>query len=125
MSKVKVCESPIHGKGLFASDLILVGEVILKMSPHHFSVEKYHPWNGEDMGTIPYFINHSCEANSILVFSDAEWKMILKATSIIEIDEEVTLDYSLIELVGDFIPCLCGSLKCRGTFPVNRKKLKS
>jgi hypothetical protein len=108
---------------LFAAADIAVGEVILRMSPHHFSVERFHPWNGEDMGTIPFFINHSCDANSLLVFSDAEWKMQLRAVKFIPANAEVTLDYALVEVGGEFIPCNCRAVNCRGTFPVNRKQV--
>jgi SET domain-containing protein len=93
------------------------------MSPHSFSIERFHPWNGEDMGIIPFFLNHSCESNAHLTFSQIDWEMILTATVFIKAGEEITLDYTVVEVTGDFIPCNCPSPKCRGSFPVNRRKL--
>lgn len=123
MPKVKVRESSIHGKGLFATENILPGEIILSMSAHLFSLEKFHPWNGEDMGTIPFFINHSCGANAILVFSQDLGRMLLRAQILIEKEQEITLNYWLTEISGELIPCNCPSANCRGSFPVHRKKI--
>jgi hypothetical protein len=123
-SRTTVCESPIHGKGLFVCDWpIIAGEVILKMDPSLFSVEKFHPWNGQDMGTVPYFINHSCKPNAVVCFSEAKGEMTLVAATTIWLGEEITIDYNLVEVGGTLITCNCRSENCRGTFPVNRRKL--
>ena len=116
---VAVKDSPIHGKGLFAGRALRLGEILLRMDPDSFSQKKRHPWNGRNRDVLPFFINHSCDPNTALVFLASDKAMSVIVTRAIASGAEVTLDYCLIELGGRRIPCLCGTDKCRGSFPVN------
>ena len=116
---VVVKDSPIHGKGLFAGRALRIGEILLRMDPDSFSQKKRHPWNGRNRDVLPFFINHSCDPNTALVFLASDRAMSVIVTRAIASGTEVTLDYCLIELGGRRIPCRCGTDKCRGSFPVN------
>lgn len=112
-----VTDSQIHGKGLFASRNLHIGETILRMNFDDFSARERHPWNGKNRDILPFFVNHSCGPNACLAASLVDQAMLLKAIRSIKKGEEVTLDYFLVEIGGTFLPCLCGSVGCRGVFP--------
>lgn len=118
---VCVKDSPIHGKGLFAARDLAPGEVVVRMDTDSFSTKQHHPWNRRNADILPFFVNHSCSPNAVLVFSPSERAMVVVTAAPIKADEEVTLDYFLLELGGNLIPCRCNAPNCRGSFPVNRK----
>ncbi|MFA6269499.1 MAG: SET domain-containing protein-lysine N-methyltransferase [archaeon] len=60
------------------------------------------------------WINHSCEANSELVFGQN--RVVLKSKREIKAGEEITVDYYLTEEKNNLLPCACGSEKCRNFF---------
>ena len=122
--RFEVLQSPIHGKGLFACGLpIAMGEIIMQISPEHFSNQKRHPWNRKYPDVAAHFINHSCQPNAMIVFSEASRAMSVVASRFIRPHEEITLDYHLLEVGGALIPCQCKSPNCKGTFPVNQNTL--
>lgn len=116
---IVVRESPIHGKGMFATRVLRVGEIILRMESASFSAVERHPWNRRNRDVLPHFINHSCEANVAIAYSAIERAMVLVVARFIHAGEEITLDYTTVELSGMSAACHCGSATCRGTFPVN------
>lgn len=117
---VVVLESPIHGHGLFAARDLTAGEILLRMNPDYFSNEAHHPWNTRNRDVLPFFINHSCDANVSILFSKSDRSFVLIAARAITKNTEITLDYFTIEIGGMLIPCCCGSDGCKGVFPVHR-----
>ena len=60
------------------------------------------------------YVNHSCEANSEIVFEPQ--RVVLRAKREILVGEEITLDYTATEEKNNLVPCTCGSVKCRNFF---------
>ena len=60
-------------------------------------------------------INHSCDPNCGIQVNDTGAHDII-ARRMIEVDEEITFDYSMRNYVISFFPkqCMCGSDNCRG-----------
>jgi uncharacterized protein len=122
--KIKVGDSQIHGRGIFAKYKIKKGEIvaIIKGTPV-FKINrtisdvfanpdwigfKVHNW----IDPIPPYkhINHSCEPNTAI-----KGKKTLIAIKDIDKNEEVTIDYSIIEADPRwYLKCDCGSKTCRG-----------
>lgn len=119
---VTVRESPIHGKGLFATENLRTGDIVLCMDPLSFSAQERHPWNRWNSDAIPFFVNHSCNPNGTLIFSLVEHATTLTIVRPTKPDEEITIDYTLVEVGGRLIPCHCSSPQCRGYFPVHRER---
>ncbi|KAJ2795948.1 Histone-lysine N-methyltransferase setd1b, partial [Coemansia furcata] len=66
-------------------------------------------------GNVARFVNHSCEPNCIAktIVADGTKRIVIYASHDIQVGEEVTYDYKFPpEEVK--IPCLCGSVNCRG-----------
>lgn len=83
-------------------------------------------------GNEARFINHSCDPNVLSfnltgqVDSNVYHSIGLFASRKILIGEELTLDYQWDKndlTISQDVPCLCGSLKCRG-FLMRAKKMK-
>jgi len=126
--KIKICNSPIQGKGMFAiSDiykdetLIIWGDCYTDKAGALFAQQQgkgIMQWD-EDIfsyeisGNNDYYsINHSCDPNCWM--SDA-FTLIAKRT--IKSGDEITADYALWETDENFISywkCNCGSELCRG-----------
>jgi SET domain-containing protein len=135
--KLEVRTTAIHGRGLFATDLIKKGEVIWNFvmdKRYTFSLEQINSWDpvtrdrflwyaiqtDEDkyvgqvkeeelMEDWANFQNHSCDPNCWFS-SDTE----LVARYDILPDEEVTFDYCTSDVtLLDFDNCQCGSKLCR------------
>jgi len=136
-SKIKIKNSKINGKGMFATKVIKSGEIItiwgadyvtkseatniknkgkliMHLDTNLYSIEE----RGDD---ITYFINHSCDPNIWMrnVFT-------LEARKNIKIGEELTADYAMWE--GDkYVSswnCNCKSKLCRKTITGKDWKLK-
>lgn len=118
--KFKVRNSPINGKGLFATKPIRKDEVVVRWNPKVLSKREAAelPKNEQEHYTFPEgdrilwmqpperFMNHSCDANTHVVGrSDV-------ASRDIAIGEEITADYLDLE-TEEFI-CNCGTTNCRG-----------
>lgn len=120
--KVIVKNSLQHGKGVFASCPIKIGEVILAFSGplvHRSQVDwdDYHLQVGEDeymgpSGCEDDFVNHSCSPNSAF---DADLRLV--ALRDIATGEEITWDYgtAIDEVDFEGFPCRCGAPMCRGS----------
>jgi len=125
--KIKIKNSPIAGKGMFAKEDISKDEIIIKWGGEFFTTEEAKRKNkndfliiqiDEDLWSIEkrgeyeddYFINHSCDSNTWMLDGRT-----FVARRDIKKDEEITVDYSLFES-EDYISkweCKCGSSDCR------------
>lgn len=119
----------IHGNGLFATQLIQKGTLVWKLTDPTYKLaevqalsgrrRKEFDWYGFQCGVDRYSLpdgdcrefNHSCNPNTW--WSGSE---ILVARRDIQIDEEVTYDYSTCDIELEFaIECHCGDPNCRGS----------
>jgi SET domain-containing protein len=119
--KVYVKESAQHGRGVFARHPIGAGDPIICFSGpllgrSEVDPDDYHLQIGEELylgpsGLPDDYINHSCKPNS--GFGP---DLVLYAMRDIEVDEEVTWDYSTAIDEADFsgFSCTCGAAQCRG-----------
>jgi SET domain-containing protein len=144
----EVRESPIHGRGVFATRHIPQGKRIIEYvgeritpaeaderydddqtdHPHIllFTVDKHTVIDGAVGGNEAKYINHSCEPNCEAVNDDG--RIFVEALRDIARNEELTYDYQL-ERPGRFraewkerYRCHCGTPSCRGTMLAPRKK---
>ena len=129
MKKVEVRDSKIKGKGVFATRLIAKGEVILAIddsvviSPDDPVLSKLigsepDPCDYLPDGTVilmqepERYINHSCNPN--VYIHTANRDRFILAMRDISTGEELTFDYAIDVVGGDWLDCLCGSRNCRG-----------
>ena len=125
---VEVRNSPIHGRGCFATKKIAAGTQILEYAGRHISRreanERY--WErpstylfGLSDGTvidglgIGSFVNHCCDPNCRA--EEADGRIWFCALRDIKADEELTFDYKLSNSGMSEMPCHCGSRNCRGS----------
>jgi len=122
MDGVEVRESPIHGKGVFATRDFSKGEVVIKwdttvkldrskLSKIHEDYKKYAPLiDGEHILLLmspEAYINHSCKPNTkIENYCEV-------AVRDIKEGEEITGDYSKERLPDLDMACNCRSSNCR------------
>ncbi len=124
MKKIYVAKSAIHGIGVMAGEHIKKGELI-----HYIKGIVYHKTNrslkdalanpcwiglGPNKWLDPIepcrLINHSCSPNAGI-----KGTVSLFALRDIALNEEIHMDYSTTEAdVRWFMPCSCGTQKCRG-----------
>ena len=63
-------------------------------------------------GTIPSYLNHSCDPSSYIDFSTR--LLVVRATRDLKSDAEITFDYDLTEWdIASPFKCGCGSVHCR------------
>lgn len=123
-SQLVMGESPAHGKGVYALELIGKGraviecrgilrhkdEVVEGMRALQVGPETYLAEDPENP-RMDDFINHSCSPNVGFI----EGNLVLYALRDIEKEEELFWDYSTsINEKGWAIDCGCGSANCRG-----------
>lgn len=124
--KIEVADSPIHGKGMFAKERVLKGEVVFIKGGHILGhkqlfssgkINSYLPIDDnyfiaaetpEEETTIKLYNNHSCNPNCGL-----RGEITFVAMRDIEIGEELTCDYAFIDNEDYEFNCSCGSNKCR------------
>ncbi len=127
--RVELRESPIHGKGIFATAPIQADEVVaiwggdvyaeaelstLKLegawstSMIEEGVLLFAPADAQD-----YFINHSCDPNLWMID-----EVTLTARRDIAAGEEICGDFAVWESDPGYIidPCQCGAAQCRGRY---------
>jgi uncharacterized protein len=122
--RLRVGDSPVHGKGVFAREFIAAGTAViqcgglikgpeeitpttraLQIGPDTYLVEDPENPGYDDL------INHSCTPN--LGYVDGS--LLLYAIRDIEVGDELSIDYSTaINEKGWEVPCGCGSPQCRG-----------
>ena len=136
-----VRDSPIHGRGVFATRAIRKGARVIEYrgqrttwdvalerpasdpdNPHHtffFETSNGKVIDAGVRGNAARWINHSCEANCES-FEDDDGRVYIEARRAIRAGEEITYDYRL-SLDGRITKrtraayaCQCGAKKCRG-----------
>ncbi|KAJ2440211.1 Histone-lysine N-methyltransferase setd1b [Coemansia sp. RSA 2424] len=136
--RLRFSKSAIHDWGLFASEAIFQGEFVIEYigerirsqladlreeqyeregigSSYLFRVDDEIVIDATKCGNVARFVNHSCEPNCIAktIVADGTKRIVIYASHDIQVGEEVTYDYKFPpEEVK--IPCLCGSVNCRG-----------
>ena len=128
--KTAVRESPIQGRGLFATKAIAPGEIVAVKGGHIITREilrTLQPTLGpaevqiaEDLFICPVteaeregsmiFSNHSCEPNLGL-----DGQITFVAMRAIEAGEELTHDWAMTDDDDSTTICHCGAAHCRGT----------
>ncbi len=148
---VAVCESPIHGRGVFALRRIRSGQRIIeylgeRIAPSEaeqrydddraehahvllFTVDEHIVIDGGHDGNAAIYINHSCAPNCEAVNDGS--RIFIEALRDIGPGEELTYDYQL-ERPGRYSAdwkeryrCHCGAPDCRGTMLAPRKSSSS
>lgn len=120
--------SPIHAAGVFATQPIRKGTLILEYDGPHLSKQEADDLyegrhdtylfgvgdgsNVIDGHSMAMFVNHSCDPNCETVEEDG--RVWIEAMRSIEPGEELTYDYYLYD-GDDDAPCYCGAKTCRGT----------
>ena len=125
--KIQIRKSSIHGDGVFATDRISCGDVILPVDDSRI-VDSQHPVR-EDLGEDPEhcdylpdgttvlmqgpagYFNHSCSPNVFTYSADSK-RFILAMRDIAQ-GEELLFDYSINAIEGDVWACRCGAAGCR------------
>jgi hypothetical protein len=126
--------NPVIGYGVFATELISKGTIVrfvdsldIKILPKTYEslndkfreiVEHFCPINVEGDGVLTWdnakYINHSCDSNLLITAH----QLSIAVRDIVK-DEEITLDYMLLDAYlniqkeGEGISCQCGSPNCR------------
>lgn len=139
--RIEVCDSPVHGRGVFAVAQIKKGDRIIEYlgdrvshaaadkryenhdeSDNHtflFIVDKDTVIDAGVGGNAARFINHQCEGNCESVIKHR--RVFIDATRDIAPGEELGYDYEIGREkddppnVDEIYACRCGSPKCRGT----------
>jgi hypothetical protein len=147
---IKVLNSKIQGRGVFAAKNIRKGKRIIEytgelihpdeetnrydddnMDRHHtflFEVDDETTIDGNIKGNAAKYINHACDPNCESV--NEEGRIFIEAIKAIKKGEELTYDYNyevegrLTKKEKEFYLCQCGSPKCRGTILLVKKKKK-
>jgi uncharacterized protein len=128
--KAAVRNSPIHGRGLFATGDFRPGEIVCVKGGHVFTratLEKVAPILGpaeiqiaDDLFIGPLevderegcmiFSNHSCEPNI-----GVQGQIVFVALREIAAGEELTHDWATTDDDDYTLKCRCGASACRGT----------
>jgi SET domain-containing protein len=144
----EIRQSPIQGRGAFATRRIRKGERIIeyagerisnaeadkryddeRMRRHHtylFTVSQRTVVDGAAGGNAARFINHCCEPNCETVIEDG--RIWIDALRTIRVGEELTYDYRYERTSDDGeaeeakYPCRCGARRCRGTILLPRPR---
>ena len=137
--RVEIRQSPIQGKGMFASAPIKQGEVVniwggtLLLTEEDIAGDQAKEWRAkgyvwatigeglylaallnEDEEDLTNFINHSCDPN---VWMKDEVTLVTRRD--IVVGEELTIDYAMGEGTEEWVgpwECRCGSELCRGRY---------
>jgi len=150
---ILVRDSPVHGRGVFATRRIEKGERIIEYLgervSHDEADRRYESKDENDSHTFLFivdsktvidagvdgnearFFNHSCDPNCESVVEKR--RVYIEAIRAIEAGEEMTYDYQIYKEEGDpenideVFACRCGFANCRGTMlwpPEPKKKRK-
>jgi SET domain-containing protein len=135
MGKAEVRESKIQGKGVYATQNINEGEVVLEIDDSHVvrNPSKLTAYQNEYecdyladgkivlMQVPEKFINHSCNPTTYVKTINGTRKVL--AIRDIKKGEEITYDYSINGYNEGSFNCYCGSENCRGVYQGNFFKL--
>jgi len=143
--RLDVRESGVHGRGVYATQLIRQGTRIIEYTgqrvswesapdvennPHtfNFGLESGEVINPEIGGNDARWINHCCEPNCEAIEEDG--RIFIYAIRDIEPGQELFYDYALEidepiteESMKEF-QCHCGAARCRGTMLGGARHLK-
>ena len=128
--KTAVQESPIHGRGLFATAAIAEGEIVAVKGGHIINRETLEQLRprvgpaeiqiGDDLFICPVteeeregsmiFSNHSCDPNI-----GVRGQIVFVAMRDIRAGEELTHDWAMTDDDDSSTECRCGAKNCRGT----------
>ncbi|KAF1987691.1 hypothetical protein K402DRAFT_330307 [Aulographum hederae CBS 113979] len=138
---VKFDRSAIHNWGLYAEENIAVNDMIIEYvgekvrqrvadlrekaylkqgigSSYLFRIDEDTVIDATKKGGIARFINHSCTPNCTakIIKVDGTKRIVIYALRDIGQNEELTYDYKFEREINsdDRIPCLCGSVGCKG-----------
>ncbi|KAK7623416.1 hypothetical protein IWX50DRAFT_671495 [Phyllosticta citricarpa] len=138
---VKFDRSAIHNWGLYAQEDISANDMIIEYvgekvrqkvadireykydkqgvgSSYLFRIDEDTVIDATKKGGIARFINHSCTPNCTakIIKVDGTKRIVIYALRDIKMNEELTYDYKFERELGsdDRIPCLCGSVNCKG-----------
>ncbi|KAI9700580.1 MAG: histone methyltransferase set1 [Bogoriella megaspora] len=138
---VKFDRSAIHNWGLYAEEPIAANDMIIEYvgekirqrvadlretrytkqgigSSYLFRIDEDNIIDATKKGGIARFINHSCMPNCTakIINVDKEKRIVIYASRDIAKHEELTYDYKFEREIGstDRIPCLCGTVGCKG-----------
>ncbi|CAI6342009.1 unnamed protein product [Periconia digitata] len=138
---VKFDRSAIHNWGLYAQEPITANDMIIEYvgekvrqrvadlrevkydmqgvgSSYLFRIDEDTVIDATKMGGIARFINHSCTPNCTakIIRVEGTKRIVIYALRDIGQDEELTYDYKFEREMDatDRIPCLCGSVGCKG-----------
>ena len=136
--KVFIGPSIIHRNGLFATDNIKPGEIVIeyvgemitnKIADYReieynergfgdcymFRFDADNIIDATKYGNLARFINHCCEPNCKAQCNEINGKkhILLLAKRFIKAGEEITYDYNF-EVESEKIQCRCGAKNCRG-----------
>ncbi len=135
MSDVIVKESPIQGKGVYASKDFKEGEVVLEIDDSHIVTDPSTLTKEQNEYDCDYlangkvilmqepekFINHSCDPSTYVKTIGGVRKVL--AMHDIKIGDEITYDYSINGDNEGASECHCGADKCRKIYNGNFFKL--
>jgi len=135
---LRFARSPIHDWGLYAMERISRGEMVIEYvgeviraqvadkrekayerqgigSSYLFRIDEDLVVDATKKGNLGRLINHACDPNCTakIITINGEKKIVIYAKRDIELGDEITYDYHF-PIEQDKIPCLCGSVKCRG-----------
>ena len=128
--KTEVKESPIQGKGLFATEAIGTGEIVAVKGGYILTTEQWYELEpelgpaeiqiAEDLFIAPVeqeqrddsmlYTNHSCDPNIAI-----QGQIVFVAMRDINPGEELTHDWATTDDEDYEMTCNCGSSNCRGT----------
>lgn len=129
-SKTAVRDSPIHGKGLFATQAISEGEIVAvkggyiltgpewaalepRLGPAEIQISEelfIAPTLKEQRDGCMLYTNHCCDPNIAV-----QWQIAFIAMRDIASGEELTHDWATTDDLDYTMKCKCGSPDCRGT----------
>jgi len=121
IADVVVGDSPIHGRGVFATRRFEAGDVIIEGCRRKLSDAAVTALPADERNFVSVidgehilmeapsrFVNHSCSPNARGTgLQDV-------ATRVIDAGEEITVDYVVEQVPGLRLRCNCGGQNCRG-----------
>ncbi len=148
-SAYRVRNSPIHGRGVFATRTIRKATTIIEYrgdrttwaiasrrpdsdpdNPHHTFIFELSDGNVIDAGrrgNAARWINHSCDPNCD-TYEDERGRVFIEARRTIHAGDELTYDYQLSvdgrlgRKARAAYACRCGARHCRGTMLTRRPR---
>lgn len=126
--KIQILDSAIHGKGMFAMELIKAGEMVCVKGGYVLNrnnvfssacINSYLPVSDElcvaspskdEEERVKLYFNHSCNPSCGI-----HGEITFVAIRDIQPGEELTVDYAFIDNEEYSFECQCGSAKCRHT----------